>query len=553
MQRKTKWIVITGGVISTLGKGIITSSIGMLLKNRGYKVSCVKIDPYINIDAGTMRPTEHGEVYITHDGGETDQDLGNYERFIGIKLSKNDNITTGQVYREVIRKERNLEYEGKCVEVIPHIPQEIQRRLNESAKKTNADIVLIEIGGTIGDYQNVLFLEALRTMKLKKEPILFMHVAYLPIPSTAGEMKSKPAQHSLRALNANGLQADFVVCRSSKPIDQIRKEKISLFGNVPIENVISCEDVETIYEVPLLFKKQELDLKIIKEFKEKPKPLRKEYDEWVETIKNIKNQKETIKIGIVGKYFETGNFSLEDSYISVIEAIKHASYKNNVKPEIKWISSITYKEKEVTNYDAIIVPGGFGATGIDGKINAIKDARENKIPFLGLCYGMQLAVIEHARNVLKWTDANTTEINPKTKYPVIDILPEQKINIKQKNYGATMRLGEYPAELKENTIIKKLYNKKIAIERHRHRYEVNPELKQKLETKGLLFSGLSPNRELVEYLERIDHPFFIGTQAHPEFTSKFTEPNPLFDGLIKAAKKHKTTSLKKQTNAQNKN
>jgi CTP synthase len=552
MQRKTKWIVITGGVISTLGKGIITSSIGMLLKNRGYNVSCIKIDPYINIDAGTMRPTEHGEVYVTYDGGETDQDLGNYERFIGIKLSKKDNITTGQVYREVIRKERNLEYEGKCVEVIPHIPQEIQRRLNESAKKTNADIVLIEIGGTIGDYQNVLFLEALRTMKLKKEPILFMHVAYLPIPNTAGEMKSKPAQHSLRALNANGLQADFVVCRSTKPIDQIRKEKISLFGNVPIENVISCEDVDTIYEVPLLFKKQKLDLKIIEEFKEKPKPLKKEYQEWLQEINNIKNLKETIKIGIVGKYFETGNFSLEDSYISVIEAIKHASYKNNVKPEIQWISSITYKEKDVTKYDAIIVPGGFGATGIDGKINAIKDARENKIPFLGLCYGMQLAVIEHARNLLKWRDANTTEINPKTKHPVIDILPEQKINIKQKNYGATMRLGEYIAELKENTITQKLYNKKTATERHRHRYEVNPEIKHKLETKGLIFSGLSPNRELVEYIERLDHPFFIGTQAHPEFTSKFTKPNPLFDGLIKAAKKHKTTSSRNQTYDQNK-
>lgn len=540
MRRKTKWIVVTGGVISTLGKGIITSSIGMLLKNRGYKVSCVKIDPYINIDAGTMRPTEHGEVYVTHDGGETDQDLGNYERFIGVKLSKNDNITTGQVYQEVITRERNLEYQGKCVEVIPHIPLEVERRLKLSAKKNDSDIVLIEMGGTIGDYQNVLFLEALRTMKLKKEPMVFVHVAYLPIPKTAGEMKSKPAQHSIRALNANGIQADFVVCRSSKKIDSIRREKISLFGNLPKEHVFSCEDVESIYEVPILFKQQKLDLSIIKALGDKPKKLGKHYDEWERDTLKQKNVKETVNIGIVGKYFDTGNFSLEDSYISVIEAIKHASYANNVKAEITWISSNNFeKNKEsVKDYDGIIVPGGFGKTGVEGKILAIKQARERKVPFLGLCYGMQLAIIEHARNVLKMKDANTTEINPKTKYPIIDILPEQKKNIKEKNYGATMRLGEYLAELKENTLIRQLYKNKTAVERHRHRYEVNPEMKDKLEREGLIFSGLSENRKLVEFMERDDHPFFIATQAHPEFTSKFTEPNPMFNGFIKAAKKH---------------
>lgn len=540
MRKKTKWVVVTGGVISTLGKGIITSSIGMLLKNRGYKVSCVKIDPYINIDAGTMRPTEHGEVYVTHDGGETDQDLGNYERFIGAKLSKTDNITTGQVYKEVIDKERNLEYEGKCVEVIPHIPLEVERRLKLSAKKNNSDIVLIEMGGTIGDYQNVLFLEALRTMKLKKEPMAFIHVAYLPIPRTAGEMKSKPAQHSIRSLNANGIQADFVVCRSSKKIDSIRREKISLFGNLPKEHVFSCEDLDSIYEVPLIFKQQKLDSAIIKQLGEKPKKLKKEYFEWERDVLKQKNVKETVKIGVVGKYFDTGNFSLEDSYISVIEAIKHASYNNNVKAEITWISSNNFEKKKenIKDYDGIIVPGGFGKTGVEGKILAIKQAREQNVPFLGLCYGMQLAIIEHARNLLNMKDANTTEINPKTKHPVIDILPEQKKNIKEKNYGATMRLGEYLAELKNNTMIQKLYNNKTATERHRHRYEVNPEMKTELEQKGLIFSGLSKNRELVEFMERCDHPFFVATQAHPEFTSKFTKPNPLFDGFIKAAKKH---------------
>ncbi len=540
MQPKTKWIVVTGGVISTLGKGIIASSIGTLLKQRKYKVSSVKIDPYINIDAGTMRPTEHGEVFVTHDGGETDQDLGNYERFLGIKLSKEDNITTGQVYKNVIEKERNLEYRGKCVEVIPHIPLEIERRLKESAKRTKADIMLIEIGGTIGDYQNVLFLEALRTMKLKKEPVIFVHATYLPIPNTAGEMKSKPAQHSLRALNANGLQADFVVCRSSKKIDDVRKNKISLFGNVRKENVISCEDVDNIYEVPLLFKKQELDTKILRELNEKPKKLNKEYDDWAREIEKIKKIKKTVNIGIIGKYFETGDFSLEDSYISVIEAIKHACYKNEVKPQIKWINSNQFKdESELNEYDAIIIPGGFGATGIDGKINAIKYARIKKIPFLGLCYGLQLAVIEHARNVLGWSDAHTTEINPYTKYPVIDLLPEQKNNLKEKKYGATMRLGEYTAQLKKDSKVRKLYNAPKATERHRHRYEVNPQLKEQLAIKGMQITGTSENEKLVEYIEREDHPYFIGTQAHPEFTSNFLKPNPLFNGLIKAAIKHK--------------
>lgn len=542
MLRKTKWIVVTGGVISTLGKGIIASSIGMLLKNRGYKVSCIKIDPYINIDAGTMNSTEHGEIYVTYDGGETDQDLGNYERFIGTKLSRNDSITTGQVYREVILRERNLEYKGKCVEVIPHIPLEVERRLKLSAKKNDSDIVIIEMGGTIGDYQNVLFLEALRTMKLKNEPMVFVHVAYLPIPITAGEMKSKPAQHSIRALNANGIQADFVICRASKKIDCIRRDKIALFGNLLKKDVFSCQDVENIYEVPILLKEQNLDSAIIKKLGEKPKKLNKEYFEWAQNILKQKNVKESVKIGIVGKCFDVGNFSLEDAYLSVVEAIKHASYANNVKAQITWINSNNFDntKKYSEYYDGIIVPGGFENSGVDKKLLAIKLAREQKIPFLGICYGMQLAIVEHARNVLNMKDANTTELNPKTKCPVIDMLPE-KNNTKEKNHDVTMRLGEYTAELKENTLIRQLYKNKVAIERHRHRYEVNPVMKHELEQKGLIFSGLSKNKQLVEFMERDDHPFFVATQANPEFTSKFTNPNPLFDGFIKAAKKHAKT------------
>lgn len=541
--KQTRWVVVTGGVISTLGKGIVSASIGTLLKMRGYKVTAVKIDPYINLDAGTMRPTEHGEVFVTYDGGETDQDLGNYERFLDEKIPKNHNITTGQVYAEVIRKERNLEYQGKCVEVIPHIPREVRRRLDVAAKKTGADIVLVEVGGTIGDYQNVLFLEALRTMKLEGEEVVFVHVSYLPVPSTAGEMKSKPTQHSIRALNSNGIQADFIVGRSSRDIDEVRREKISVFCNVKKEDVIACPDLNTIYQVPMLFSKQKFDEKILKKLNLKPKKNGKKFIEWKRMVDKITHSKKHIKIGIVGKYFNTGDFTLEDSYISVIESIKHAAYKYNLNPDIQWINSVDFEKnkdniKQLDAYDAIIVPGGFGSSGVEGKIEAIKYVRENKIPFLGLCYGLQMAVIEHARNVKGMKDANSSEINSKTKYPVIDILPEQKINLAEKNFGATMRLGEYPALLKKNSLASNLYNNASKVyERHRHRYEVNPDFLGKLEGDGLEFSGMSPDRRLVEFIERTDHPYFVATQAHPEFTSRPLKPNPLFEGLIKAVLK----------------
>lgn len=544
-KKSPKWIVVTGGVISTLGKGIVASSLGALLKMRGYNVTAAKIDPYINMDAGTMRPTEHGEVFVTYDGGETDQDLGNYERFLDVNIPKYHNLTTGQVYREVINRERNLEYEGKCVEVIPHIPLEVQRRLKFCAESTDADFVIVEIGGTVGDYQNVLFLEALRTMKLKGAPMVFVHVVYLPTPKTSGEMKSKPAQHSSRELNSVGIQADFIVCRASEPIDDIRKDKLSLFCNVKSDNVISCQDLGSIYDVPLLFVSQKFDEKLLKILDVKPRPFGNDFHKWKEFVSKKNSAKESVRVGIVGKYFSSGNFALEDSYLSVIEAIKHACYKNSVKPEITWISSQDFengkrKTNELETCDAIIVPGGFGSTGIEGKINTIKYARENKIPFLGLCYGLQLSVIEHARNILGMKGANSTEIDRNTKFPVIDILPEQKKNLESRDYGATMRLGDYPAVLAKKSIVYKLYgNNEIVKERHRHRYEVNPEFKDQLETKGLIFSGISPNKKLVEYLERDDHPFFVATQAHPEFTSRILRPNPLFDGLIKAALEHK--------------
>ncbi len=541
LQNGPKWIVVTGGVISSLGKGIVSSSIGALLKMRGYSVTAAKIDPYINIDAGTMRPTEHGEVFVTFDGGETDQDMGNYERFLDVALPKYHNMTTGQVYRDVINRERNLEYQGKCVEVMVHIPQEIQRRLKMCAENTKADFVLVEVGGTVGDYQNILFLEALRTMKLKGAPMAFVHVVYLPTPKTAGEMKSKPAQQSSRELNSIGIQADFLVCRASEPIDDVRKEKLSLFCNVYPEDVISCQDLNSIYDVPFLFSAQKFDELLLKKLDVVPNAHTDEFKKWEEFIAKKNAAKESVRIGIVGKYFASGNFALEDSYISVIEAIKHACFKHSVKPDIFWISAQDFEtnKKEINvlqTCDAIIVPGGFGASGIEGKILTIKYARENKIPLLGLCYGLQLSVIEHARNILGWNDANSTEINKDTTHPVVDILPEQKKKLETNDYGASMRLGNYPANLVKGSLVCKLYNnEEKVVERHRHRYEVNPELVSQLETKGLVFSGMSPDRRLVEYIERSDHPFFVGTQAHPEFTSRILRPNPLFDGLISAA------------------
>ena len=537
---QTKYIFIVGGVMSGVGKGITTASVGKVLQSKGFSVTAMKIDPYINVDAGTMNPIEHGEVFVTDDGIETDQDLGNYERFLNTDILSDNYMTTGRVYESVIHRERNLEYGGKCVEVVPHIPLEVIRRIKKVAKTTKVDFVLIEIGGTIGEYQNVLFLEAARMLKSKqpKDVIVFM-VSYLPIPNKIGEMKTKPTQYAARTLNSAGIQADFIVCRSEVALDETRREKISMFCNIEKDNVISAPDIDSIYDVPVNFDKENLAQKILAKFDMKIK--KKDMEDWKRLAKKIKSLDETVKIGIVGKYFNTGDFVLADSYISVIEAIKHAAWANNRKPIIEWINSGEYEEdpaklKELKKLDGVIVPGGFGSRGVEGKIKAIEYLRKNKIPFFGLCYGMHMACIEFARNVCGLKNANTYEVNKNTEHSIIDIMPEQKKNLKEKNYGATMRLGAYPAKLKNGTIVKNAYRSDEISERHRHRFEVNPDYVKILQDKGLVFSGTSPNGKLMEIIElpKSKHPFFVATQFHPEFKSRPLGPHPLFKAFIKA-------------------
>ena len=539
-QEKTKYIFIVGGVMSGVGKGITTASVGKVLQSKGFSVTAMKIDPYINVDAGTMNPTEHGEVFVTNDGIETDQDIGNYERFLDVNILSDNYMTTGRVYESVIHRERNLEYGGKCVEVVPHIPLEVIRRIKKVAKTTKADFVLIEIGGTIGEYQNVLFLEAARMLKSKqpKDVIVFM-VSYLPIPNKIGEMKTKPTQYAARTLNSAGIQADFIVCRSEVALDETRKEKISMFCNIEKDCVISAPDIDSIYDVPVNFDKENLAQKILAKFGMRVK--QKDLKDWRKLANKIKNLDKTIKIGIVGKYFNTGDFVLADSYISVIEAIKHAAWANKRKPIIEWINSEEYEKnpeklKELKKLDGVIVPGGFGSRGIEGKIKAIEYLRKNKIPFLGLCYGMQIACIEYARNVCNLKNANTSEINKDTEHPVIDIMPEQKKNLKERNFGATMRLGAYRAKLKNGTIAKSAYKSNEISERHRHRWEVNPDYVEILQEKGLIFSGTSPDGRLMEIIElpKNKHPFFVATQFHPEFKSRPLKPHPLFREFVRA-------------------
>jgi CTP synthase len=536
---RTNFIFVIGGVISGLGKGITTASIGRLLKSKGFNVTAIKIDPYLNFDAGTLRPTEHGEVWVTEDGGEIDQDLGHYERFLDVKISKRHNITTGQVYSAVIDRERAGKYLGKTVQPIPHITNEIKSRIHSVAKTTKADFVIIEIGGVVGDYENVLFLEAARQMRLEGDSVLFVHVTYLPVVKTLGEMKTKPTQHSVKALREIGIQPDFIVCRSSEAIDKPRKEKIALFCNVEKENIISNPDVDSVYRVPLVFEEQKLGQKILKKVGMKPK--KTDLEDWREFVDSVGKGKKIV-IGIVGKYFDIGDFNLPDSYVSVIEAVKHAAAANGVRADIKWLDSKEFEEdpknlKALKEVCGIIVPGGFGTSGVEGKIAAIEYARENNIPYLGLCLGLQLAVVEFARNVCGMKDANSTEIDPDTKHPVVDFLPWQKKLVEESKYGATMRLGGQTIKIKKNTLAHKLYGKDKAVERFRHRYEINPEYVKALEKRGFVFSGESGKDEGIMQIGELSqkkHKFFLGTQAHPEFTSRPLKPNPLFDGFIKA-------------------
>ncbi len=545
MKNNRKYIFVVGGVMSGVGKGITTSSIGAILKARGFNITAMKIDPYINVDAGTMNPTEHGETFVLDSGLETDQDMGNYERFMNLTLPPENYMTTGSVYETVIHRERNLEYEGKCVEVVPHIPLEVIHRIETASEKAESDITIVEIGGTVGEYQNILFLEAARMMKIKHpDDVIFVMVSYLPIPSKVGEMKTKPTQYAVRTLNGAGIQPDFIIARSETFLDEKRKEKLGMSCNIPEKYVISAPDIESIYEVPVNFERDDLSRLILKKLG--LKYAKTDLQKWYGLVDNIKHPNGKVKIGIVGKYFGTGDFVLSDAYISVIEAIKHGAYANKVKPEIDWINSELYEKEpnklqELTKYDGVVVPGGFGSRGIEGKIKAIEFLRTNKIPFLGLCYGMQLAVIEFARDVLGLKDAHTTEVDRNTKNPVIDIMPEQKKNLEDKNYGATMRLGAYPAELAKGTIAYKAYGKSKISERHRHRWEVNPEYIARLEKAGLIFSGKSPDKKLMEITElpQSIHPFFLATQFHPELKSKPLDPHPLFVEFIKTCFQNK--------------
>ncbi len=535
-----KYIFVVGGVMSSVGKGIATASCAKLLESRGYNVTCVKIDPYINLDAGTMNPTEHGEVFVTEDGDEVDQDGGNYERFLNKDFLSTNYMTTGRVYYSVINDERNLKYEGKCVEVVPHIPLEVIRRIKEAGKQAKADIVMIEIGGTIGEYQNLLFLEAARMMKLKEPSnVAFMMVSYLPIPVMVGEMKTKPTQAAVRTLNSAGIQPDILLCRAEKIIDEKRKEKLSIFCNIPKERIIAAPDVTSIYDVALNFKKGSLDDRLIDILRLEPREENDGLIKWGELSDKIKNLKEEVKIGIVGKYFKTGDYVLADSYISVIEAIKHASWAYDKKPIISWLSSDEYEEnpeklKKLSNYDGIIVPGGFGTRGIEGKMKAINYVREHNIPFLGLCYGMQLATIEFARNVAGIKNATTEEMDSKSNELIIHTMKEQIEMLAKHNYGGSMRLGAYPCILKKGSKAYECYGKDKISERHRHRYEVNNKYRKILEEKGLRIVGTSPDNKLVEMIELSNHKFFIGSQFHPELKSRPLNPHPLFLGFIKA-------------------
>ncbi len=535
------YIFIVGGVMSGVGKGTSTAALGLTLKSKGYSVTAIKIDPYVNVDAGTMNPVEHGEVFVTIDGDETDQDIGTYERYLDTNITKINYMTTGRVYQSVIDRERNLDYNGKCVEVVPHVPEEVIRRIEAAAKAAKADITLIEVGGTVGEYQNILFLEAGRLMQVKHgKHVKFALVSYLPVPPSVGEMKTKPTQYAVRTLNSAGILPNFVIGRSEQKMDGPRKEKIAQFCQVPPEHIISAPDVQSIYDIPAMFEEQDFAKKVLKSFDLKVK--KNDLSAWKAFVKARKNGHKEVKVGVIGKYFSTGNFTLSDAYISVLEAIKHAGAAAGVHPKIEWLNSEEYEKspaklKELKNYQAIIIPGGFGSRGIEGKIAVINYVRKHKIPYLGLCYGMQCAVIEFARNELGWKQANTTEIDKRTKYPVIDLMAGQEQNLKDKKLGGTQRLGSYPCVLAEGSMSAKSYGTKKISERHRHRYEFNNEFRTQLEAAGLVIAGASPDKSLVEIVEVKDHPFFVGVQFHPEFQSRPLDPHPLFVSLLQAAKK----------------
>ncbi len=559
-----KYIIVSGGVVSGLGKGITSASLAFLLKSRGFVVTLVKCDMYLNIDAGTIRPQEHGEVFVTHDGIETDEDLGHYERFIHENLRRQNYITTGQIYQEVIRRERAFEYEGEDVEAIPHITDEIVRRIRLAGTTHKADIVIVELGGTVGEYQNGIFYEATRILRLKHpKDLIHVHVTYLPYLEHLGELKSKPAQTSVKILNGLGIQPEIIIARSEKKIDKKRLERLALFCNIRPEHIFMNPNVDTIYKVPLIFHAQNhhlasscLQLLSLKNGKHKNMKAWKEL-----AVRATKVWSKTVRIAMVGKYFVTGEYELLDSYVSVIEAVKHAAWKTGVNVEFSWIDSERIEKegtKVLKGHDGIVVPQGWGSRGTEGKIQAITYAREKKVPYLGLCFGMQMATIEYARNVLHLQKANTTEADPNTPHPVIHVMPHQKEYLEKKQYGGTIRLGAWPCIVKPGSTLEKAYlehgkvknapwhqpnpvsdssiqkKQSVVYERHRHRYEFNNEYKEQFEKSGFIFSGTSPDGQLVEAIELKKHPFFVGTQFHPEYISRPLTPHPLFVSFLKA-------------------
>lgn len=532
----TKYVFVTGGVVSGLGKGITAASLGRLLKNRGYKVTIQKFDPYINVDPGTMNPYEHGEVFVTDDGAETDLDLGHYERFIDENLTQNSSITMGKIYSSVIEKERNGEYLGKTVQVIPHITNEIKEKIY-GFEDTDTDIVITEVGGTIGDIEGLSIIEAIRQVGLEKNPedVIYIHVTLLPYITGSNEIKSKPTQHSVKELQSLGIKPDILVCRTEMDIPETIREKLALFCNVRKTSVIQNKTADCLYAVPLMLEQEGLAREVCNHLKlDRYIPDNIKWQEMIENIREI-NKNNVIKIAIVGKYVK-----LEDSYISVIESLYHAGFANNIKVKVELVDAEKINkgnsEQILKEYDGIVVPGGFGNRGIEGKIETIRYARENKVPFLGICLGMQMAVVEYARNVLKLEDANSSELDEKTKHPVIHIMEEQKkINKK----GGTMRLGAYPCVLQKDTIARRIYGEEEITERHRHRYEYNNSYRKQLEEAGLKVSGTSPDGNLVEIVEIEEHPYFIAGQFHPELKSRPNNPAPLFVGLIEACKKIK--------------
>ena len=532
--------------MSGIGKGITAASMGATLTEKGYKVNIMKIDPYLNVDAGTMHPTEHGETFVLEGGLETDQDMGNYERFLHRNTNPEDYLTSGMVYKEVIDKERTFGYAGKCVEAIPHVVEHIQKRIEKSAQKSKAEIQIVEIGGTIGDYQNVLFFETIRKMKLEagRKKILTALVTFFPYLESIGEVKTRPAQNSVRQMNSYGLNPDIIFARSKQALDKKRKEKFSKACSIPIKHIISLPDVTNIYQVPIDMEKEKVNEMLIDLFSMRKKKPKNSMHDWKTLVKKMDSRKKgTVEVAIAGKYFKTGKDMLADSYISIIEAIKFSGAELEMTPKIHWINTQDFekaekkKMKQLDQFGAIIIPGGFGTTGVNGKLNIMQYARENKIPILGICYGMQLMTVEYMRNIVKRKDTHTTEIDPKTKNPVIDVMEEQKKNLKKNLYGGTMRLGGYKMRVQRKSFLWDIYQQDYVTERHRHRYEFNNKYIDTLEKKGMYITAFSKNKlaEAIE-LSPENHPFYIGTQFHPELTARPFQPNPLFTQLLKTAK-----------------